>query len=981
MKIPIPQNKSKPAKENLLRVDRFQGINIAVTDTQIQNNESPDMLNLNLDDNGALNKRYGQIEVLNAGTEPIQGLFRFTRLGGLKFETLNTVAVPSDGRHNASLLLSSAIVPFHSFEEYYSEYTIKKLCKVNDSYLGLTFDGRLMGMGPNTFGRVLVNESVGDTVPYPMPSNIAERFTDIAMSGTHVLGLMADGTVKAWGANTFKQLGLGTASAVELTPVTCLLPEPAVKIAVGYNSISFAIGESGQLYSWGRDVTGSLGRADSVANPEPSAVDGNTYTDISSANTQTCVLRSDGKLYSFGMNIDNGLCTGLAEGGADALVPTEVDFALPIKHFSIGYDRLMIVTTAGDLYMGGVIGNGGTGYVTPLQFTLPSPVKMVADDPLGDYSQGLVLLENGDLYYFDPHVDDGVPPNLYTLRDTGLNAYAISPYAIYTGTAPELMDIPSYELADDTEVVEHLLFVSGQILYRFNTDGMFHQAYIGMMDNDIHGFTYNDRFYMQTGYDYLVYDGVSVTDVVGYIPTVAIGSNPEGGGTPFEQLNLLSSGFKTRFTGDAAALVFQLPLTDLDTTPPIVYVDGALKVITADYSVDYTLGTITFVAPPSATIDGVEITAYKTFAGSRERIEKCRINTIYGGAGETRIFLSGNPEEANVDFRSGLLDPTYFPANGYANVGLPDEAITGYARQYSTLVIFKEQSQYLRSEVLPADATEPMYPIKRLNDVVGCVGFDQVQIIENYPVSIDKRGVYMTQSTQIADERNVVSISDLVNRRDNFLSTQGILDEADLTYYKTADHDKKYMMFNKRSGVVWVYDYQFQKWFKWDNIFANCFLELDGLFYYGDSRTGLISRFAVDSDLFPYRDFADPVVCYWRSKAFDFGSPMHTKLVNKLFYTIKPEAKTSTTLKLKTTRNTTWETIEESETINTLVYSLLGYSTMVYGGHTVFPIVTRTKLRAKKIGYLQLEFSNDKLDEGFGLLSIEMLYRYMAEQK
>ena len=980
MKIPIPQNKSKPAKENLLRVDRFQGINIAITDTQIQNNESPDMLNMNLDDNGALNKRFGQIEILSSGSNKINGMFRFTKLGGQKFETINTMAIPSGGTGNAKYVGLVGYAPYFYYYDFNTRYKLKKLCKVNDSYLGLTFDGRLIGKGWNDYGRVLINEQIGINLSTPTFSNTPHRFIDISMSATHTLGLKEDGTVLAWGLNNFAQLGLGTVTANEYVPVACLLPEPAVKIATGINGMSFAIGESGQLYSWGRDITGSLGRTDSVAHPEPTAVDGNTYTDISSASGQTCVLRSDGKLYAFGKNNDNGLCTGALNSG-DRLVPTEVNFNLPIKSFNIGIDQLAIVTTSGELYLGGNIGTI-TKVQIPVLFPMPSPVKKAVSCSFSvSFDHILVLLENGKVYYADGAVDDGFPFNYYTFRDNMTTAYDITPYVTYQGTPPALMDFPAYVSAEGDEKVEYLLFASGTSLYRWNTDGMYDEFYTGLSNNDIHGFSYSDKFYIQDGSKYLVYDGDVVTEVVGYIPVVSIGTNPEGGGTPFEQLNLLSSGFKTRFTGDAATLVFQLPLTNLDTTPPIVYVDGVLKTITTHYSVDYTLGTITFVAPPSATIDGVEITAYKTFAGSRERIEKCRINTVYGGAGETRVFVSGNPEEANVDFRSGLLDPTYFPANGYANVGLPDEAITGYARQYSSLVVFKEQSQYLRTEVLPADATEPMYPIKRLNDVVGCVGFDQVQIIENYPVSIDKRGVYMTQSTQIADERNVVPISAQVNRQDNFLSTQGILDANDLTDFKTADHDKKYMMFNKTTGIVWVYDYQFQKWFKWNNVFANCFLEVDGLFYYGDSRTGLISRFAVKSDLFPYRDFADPVVCYWRSKAFDFGSPMHTKLVNKLFYTIKPEAKTSTTLKLKTTRNTTWETIEESETINTLVYSLLGYSTMVYGGHTVFPIVTRTKLRAKKIGYLQLEFSNDKLDEGFGLLSIEMLYRYMAEQK
>ena len=54
-------------------------------------------------------------------------------------------------------------------------------------------------------------------------------------------------------------------------------------------------------------------------------------------------------------------------------------------------------------------------------------------------------------------------------------------------------------------------------------------------------FVYEDVFYLKDGLNYLQYDGSTVKEVVGYIPTTSIGRKPSGGGTKHEDVNILSS--------------------------------------------------------------------------------------------------------------------------------------------------------------------------------------------------------------------------------------------------------------------------------------------------------------------------------------------------------------------------------------------------------------------------------------------------------
>ena len=47
-------------------------------------------------------------------------------------------------------------------------------------------------------------------------------------------------------------------------------------------------------------------------------------------------------------------------------------------------------------------------------------------------------------------------------------------------------------------------------------------------------------FYIKDGINYLVYDGETLSEVTGYIPTTTISRIPSGGGSVFESVNMLS---------------------------------------------------------------------------------------------------------------------------------------------------------------------------------------------------------------------------------------------------------------------------------------------------------------------------------------------------------------------------------------------------------------------------------------------------------
>lgn len=68
----------------LLRMEPFKGLNLSVTPTQLDDRETPDMLNMHIDERGALNKRTGYKRIIahSLGDGPINGMFHFKKSNG-----------------------------------------------------------------------------------------------------------------------------------------------------------------------------------------------------------------------------------------------------------------------------------------------------------------------------------------------------------------------------------------------------------------------------------------------------------------------------------------------------------------------------------------------------------------------------------------------------------------------------------------------------------------------------------------------------------------------------------------------------------------------------------------------------------------------------------------------------------------------------------------------------------------------------------
>jgi hypothetical protein len=355
------------------------------------------------------------------------------------------------------------------------------------------------------------------------------------------------------------------------------------------------------------------------------------------------------------------------------------------------------------------------------------------------------------------------------------------------------------------------------------------QIYSGLADANVHFFTMNYKCYILDGVNFLEYSGITVAAPTPYIPTIQISKSPAGGGTANEDFNLIGNKFKDSFSGDGTATLYQLSLTGLDSTTVTAVVGTSTITEGSGLTVDRTNGKVTFTTAPVQGTNNVIITAGKTVSGAPEKVKNCTFSVAFGGSNDTRMFLSGNPNMPEYAFRSGLYDPTYFPENGFYKY---PERVKGFSKQYDYLVVHREGGIHQITYSM-SDSGAVSFPSKPINDEVGTIATQSIQIIENNPVLLSKDGVYMLTATNVRDERNVTHISLTVDQR--------LLLESSLKDAVSIDYDKKYWL--ALNGNVYVLDYAqktditpYGKWYLYDNIPASYFLEMGGSLYFGSTK-------------------------------------------------------------------------------------------------------------------------------------------------
>ncbi|XP_027720536.1 regulator of chromosome condensation isoform X2 [Vombatus ursinus] len=173
------------------------------------------------------------------------------------------------------------------------------------------------------------------------------------------------GLVLTLGQGDVGQLGLGEDVMERKRPALVSMPEGIVQAEAG-GMHTVCLGKSGQVYTFGCNDEGALGRDTSVEGSEtiPGVVNlSEKVVQVSAGDSHTAALTEDGRVFLWGSFRDNNGVIGLLEPMKKSMVPVQVQLEVPVIKVASGNDHLVMLTVDGSLYTSGCGEQGQLGRV------------------------------------------------------------------------------------------------------------------------------------------------------------------------------------------------------------------------------------------------------------------------------------------------------------------------------------------------------------------------------------------------------------------------------------------------------------------------------------------------------------------------------------------------------------------------------------------------------------------------------------------
>ena len=485
---------------------------------------------------------------------------------------------------------------------------------------------------------------------------------------------------------------------------------------------------------------------------------------------------------------------------------------------------------------------------------------------------------------------------------------------------------------------------SGTKLYKV-INGAKTEIYSGLRAAISNAFVYEDVWYFKDGKHYLQYDGTTIKDIEGYVPTTTIGRKAVmqavavgSGGSVLEDVNILSDRRINTFVGGGVSLSkYFLDAQDIDKDfVPIVKVDG--KVIeykeyqdsfgktVYPYVVDYAKGSIVFnvpYIPDEPATDGqdnVSIEFKKKVDGYRTKILNCTLLQVF----DNRVFFSGNPDYPNTVWHCSLDDPSYCSDLDYYHEGLDKAAIKGLVAGNNVLWVFREPSTanttvFYHTPTIDAEHGK-IYPSQHSSITTGCIG--KTINFNDDIIFFSERGMEGI-SGDITTEQVVAHRSSLVDRK------------------LIAEKDYENMILEEWEGYLFVFignrayladsrtaftnenhiEYDWFYWLMEKPITSTCVY--GGVMYLG-----------TEDGVYTLSDFDCDIESYWTTPKDKFKAPNKQKTTNKRGCVVEATGDISVYAKIE---DTDFELIGEYENITDYI---------------------ACRIKRKKFKDLQLKFSS-----------------------
>lgn len=366
-------------------------------------------------------------------------------------------------------------------------------------------------------------------------------------------------------------------------------------------------------------------------------------------------------------------------------------------------------------------------------------------------------------------------------------------------------------------------------------------------------FLYRRALYFMGGGEYFVYrDGVCES-VEGYEPLRYTDVTPyNGAGKEYEAANGLTRHARATYSPAETSTIFLLP----ERASAVRYVRVYGREVAYRLSSglhDPNRLQVTLEEAVEADVNSVEIGYVLQGEGRRAQIlENTRVYR-YGGADDLRLFFYGNPQ-GRVDYSVSLSESVhaaeYVPQEGHFTVGTGSGAVTGILRRYNHLIV------HTASETFAVTRAGDRYDVYLVNDRVGHTAAMEVAPMEQDSCAVCESGVYRLKTTSVVGDRRAQRVSGALG---NLLSGNLLRDCVGI------HHEREHEIWLGTRAGLFVYRYDADVWYTFDNPHADGFLDMDGVGFY---RGRTFYRYEAGCDT----DGEEPFTAVLQSAPFVYAS-------------------------------------------------------------------------------------------------------------
>lgn len=218
--------------------------------------------------------------------------------------------------------------------------------------IALKNDGTLWAWGDNSYGQL----GDGTTATRSIPVQIGEEtaWTDVAAGDFHTIAIKNNGTLWAWGQNSSGQLGDGTTTN-RTAPVQIGANSSWVSVAAG-GAHSIALRSDGTMWTWGSNSYGQIGNGTTNNSSSPVQVGAEAdWADITAGYNFTAAIKQDGTLWAWGNNENSRFGDGTTANASNPVrIGTDTTWktvaAKSYEESYTYYGRLYALRTDGTLW-------------------------------------------------------------------------------------------------------------------------------------------------------------------------------------------------------------------------------------------------------------------------------------------------------------------------------------------------------------------------------------------------------------------------------------------------------------------------------------------------------------------------------------------------------------------------------------------------------------------------------------------------------